>query len=71
MMNIYVRNRIKEICNEKNMTLRELSRLTGISHQQFSRDVINLRLENVAKVMIALDKSFDDIFEIVNFDDVK
>ena len=71
MINLYVRNKIKELCHEKNMSLRDLSRKTGISHQQFSRDSVNLRLENVAKVMVALDCKFDDVFEIVRFDDVK
>lgn len=65
MINLYVKNRIKELCNEKNMTLRELSRMTGISHQQFSREFVNLRLENVAKVLVALDSKFEDVFEIV------
>jgi len=71
MMNLVVRNKIKELCHEKNMSLRELSRITGIAYQQFSRDFVNLRLENVAKVITALDVKFEDCFQIIVIDDVK
>ena len=71
IMNLIVRNKIKELCHEKNMSLRDLSRITGVSHQQFSRDFVNLRLENVAKVITALDCKFDDCFQIIVLDGVK
>ena len=71
MISLMVRNKIKELCHEKNMSLRDLSRITGIAHQQFSRDVVNLRLENVAKVLVALDVKFEDCFEIIRFNDVE
>ncbi|MBQ6504300.1 MAG: hypothetical protein IJI57_10350 [Flexilinea sp.] len=40
-------------------------RRTGVSYQQFSRDNINLRLDNVALVLTALNCKFEEVFEIV------
>lgn len=70
MISLIVKSHLKDICHERNITYRELSRQTGISHQQFSRDDINLRLENVALVLTALDCKFEDVFEIIRFDDI-
>lgn len=66
MINLIVKNRIKEICQQKNMTLRELSQLTGIGeHTIYNLNGRNLRIENAARIMVALDVSFDELFEVI------
>ena len=66
MINLFVRNKIKEVCQQKNMTLRELSELTGIGeHTIYNLQGRNLRIENAARIMVALDASFDELFEVV------
>ena len=66
MINLLVKNRIAEVCKQKNMTLRELSQITGISEDTMYRiQGANLRLENVARIMTALNASFDDLFTII------
>lgn len=65
MINLFVKSHLKDICQEKNISYRELSRRTGVSYQQFSRDNINLRLDNVALVLTALNCKFEEVFEIV------
>ena len=68
MVNIFVRDRIKEICKEKNMTVTHLAEEAGISRQQFFRDSVNFRLDNVAAILTVLDCKFEDAFEIVRLD---
>ena len=71
MVKILVRSRIKEICKEKNMTISQLAEESGISRQQFFRGSVNFRLDNVAAILTVLDCKFEDVFPIINLDDVK
>ena len=71
MVNVVVRDRIKEVCKEKNMTISHLAEEAGISRQQFFRDTINFRLENIAAILTVLNCKFEDVFQIIRFDDVK
>jgi len=71
MVNVYVRDRIKEKCKEKNMSVSQLAEAAGISRQQFFRDSVNFRLNNIAAILTVLDCKFEDVFQIIRFDDVK
>ncbi len=71
MVNVIVRDRIKDICKEKNMTISHLAEEAGISRQQFFRGGVNFRLDNIAAILTVLDCKFEDVFQIIRFDDVK
>jgi len=71
MVSVIVRDKIKEKCKEKNMSISHLAEEAGISRQQFFRDSVNFRLDNVAAILTVLDCKFEDVFEIIRFDDVK
>ena len=70
MVNVLVRDRIKEVCKEKNMSVSRLAEEAGISRQQFFRDSVNFRLDNVAAILTVLDCKFEDVFQIIRFDDL-
>lgn len=70
-MNVFVKNKLKDVCHEKGMSLRDLAKITGISRSQFSLPDMNLRLNNIALVLTALDCKFEDIFQIVDLSEVK
>lgn len=53
------------------MTISHLAEEAGISRQQFFRDTINFRLENIAAILTVLNCKFEDVFQIIRFDDVK
>ena len=69
MVNIYVRDKIKEKCKEKNMSVAQLAEETGISRQQFFRGSVNFRLQNVGAILTVLDCKFEDVFDIIRFDE--
>ena len=65
---VIVVNYIKEKCAEKGITLRQLAAETGISETQIykvTENQANFRLDNVARILVALDCDFNDIFKIV------
>ena len=70
MVNVLVKDRIKEVCKEKNMSVSQLAKEAGISRQQFFRDSVNFRLDNVAAILTVLDCKFEDVFQIIRFDDL-
>lgn len=65
--NIIVGNKIQKVCEEKGISMRQLAHKAGISETQIykanSQDA-NFRLDTIARIMIALDCKFDDIFTI-------
>lgn len=69
-MNVFVRNHLKEVCHQKNMTIKELAERAEISRWMLSRADMNLRLENIAKVLAVLNCKFEDVFEIVILNDL-
>ena len=71
MKNIMIKDHVREICNQKNMTLTELAEKIGMSRQQFYRAVRNYRLDNVCQILAELDCKFEDAFEIIILNDVK
>lgn len=70
-MNLFVRSKIKDVCNEKNMTLAELGRQAEVTRWMLSRPDANFRLDTIARIITALDCKFEDAFEIVVINDVK
>ena len=71
MINIFVKDHIKETCKKKNITMTELAEQAGISRQAFYRGYTNFRLENIAAILTVLDSKFEDVFEIVNLGEFK
>ena len=71
MMNVIVTNKLKDVCHDKGMSLRELSKVTGISRYQFSRPDMNLTTNNIALILTALHCKFEDIFQITDLSEVK
>lgn len=66
---VIVRNHLKEYCHKNNMTLKQLCDVTGISVAQiYKGQDINFRLDNVAKILDALQCKFEDVFEIIGYD---
>lgn len=66
---VLVRNHIKEYCHKNNVTMKQLCDKTGISTaQMYKGQEINFRLDNIAKILDALDCKFEDIFEIMGYD---
>lgn len=64
MKNIKVRNKIKEYCKERNITLRQLAEISGVSAQSLYQRKDHT-ITNVCKIMAALDCKFEDLFEII------
>lgn len=66
-----IRVRLKEILNEKGMTLTELHELTGISKNTLSLIANNqskgIQFETMEKLILKLGVSFDQFFEFENY----
>ena len=64
-----VRNKLYNVLKEKGITKKELAEMVGMHPQSFSRydGQSNFRLENIAAMMVALNCSFDDLFEIIKY----
>lgn len=64
MNEIEVRNKIKEYCRSRKITLRELSQMSGVSEESIYHKK-NYSIKIVCKLIAALDCKFEDLFEIV------
>ena len=64
MKEIEVRNKIKDFCKSRNISMKELSQMSGISKDSLYHKK-NFTLTTVCKLMVALDCKFDDLFEII------
>lgn len=65
---MYVHVNLKEILNEKNMSQRELSKVTGIRpasiHDMYNNQIVRLPLKNLALICVALDCSIPDLLQL-------
>lgn len=64
MKNIVIKNKLMEYCRSRKISLRELSRQSGINYDTLNnRD--NPTLKTIAAIMTTLDCRFEDLFEII------
>ncbi|MGE6370654.1 helix-turn-helix domain-containing protein [Planococcus kocurii] len=70
---MYVHVNLKEILNEKNMSQRELSKVTGIRaasiHDMYNNQVIRLPLKNLALICAVLNCSIADLLQLRSKED--
>lgn len=64
MINIEIKDHLTEKCQERNISLGELSRQVGMEKSGIYRRN-NFRLSNIAKILTVLDCKFEDVFEII------
>ena len=64
MKNFVIKDHLIDKCRERNISLAELSRQTGIDYTGLSKRN-NFTLKNICKMMIVLDCRFEDLFEII------
>jgi len=64
MIDFTIQDHLIEKCRERNISLAELSRRTGIDYTGLSKRN-NFSLRNVCKMLIVLDCQFEDLFEII------
>lgn len=64
MINFDIQDHLLDKCRERNISLAELSRQTGIDYTGLCKRN-NFTLKNICKMMIVLDCRFEDLFEIV------
>lgn len=64
MIDFNIQDHLIERCRERNISLAELSRKTGIDYTGLSKRN-NFTLRNICKMLIVLDCKFEDLFEIV------
>ena len=64
MINFVIQDHLIDKCRERNISLAELSRQTGIDYTGLCKRN-NFTLKNICKMMIVLDCRFEDLFEIV------
>ena len=63
MKDIVIKDKLMQYCRSKNISLRELSRQSGVNYDTLNnRD--NPTLKTIAAIMITLDCKFEDLFEI-------
>lgn len=67
MKEIEVRHKIKEYCHSRKISLRELSRLSGVSEETLYHKK-NYSLQIIGKLITALDCKFEDLFEILELE---
>ena len=64
MKDIVIKDKLIQYCRSKNISLRELSRQSGITYDTLNRRD-NPTLKTIAAIMITLDCKFEDLFEIL------
>ena len=64
MKNIEVRNKIKEYCKGRKITLKELSQMSGVSDETLYHKK-SFTVKTVCMLIAALDCKFEDLFEII------
>ena len=64
MIDFDVTDHLIDKCRERNISLAELSRQTGIDYTGLSKRN-NFTLRNICKMLIVLDCKFEDLFEII------
>ena len=64
MINFDIQDHLLDKCRERNISMAELSRQTGIDYTGLCKRN-NFTLKNICKMMIVLDCRFEDLFEIV------
>ena len=63
MKDIVITDKLMQYCRSKNISLRELSKLSGVNYETLNhRD--NPTLKTIAAIMITLGCKFDDLYEI-------
>lgn len=64
MEEIEVRYKIKEYCRNRNISLRELSQMSGVSEETlYHKKSYSLKI--IGKLIAALDCKFEDLFEVI------
>ena len=64
---VVVECKLHDICKKRDLTIRDLAKRTGISETQLynaANQGSNMRVDNVARIMVALDCDFVDLFTI-------
>ena len=64
---VIVECKLHDICRIRNITIRDLAKRTGISETQLynaANQGSNMRVDNIARIMVALDCDFSDLFQI-------
>lgn len=64
MINVEVRSKLKEYCRSRNLSLRDLSELSGIDTTTLYKRG-NPTVKTIGILLVALNCKFEDIFEIV------
>lgn len=64
MIDFDIQDHLIDKCRERNISLAELSRQTGIDYTGLSKRN-NFTLRNICKMLIVLDCKFEDLFEII------
>ena len=68
MIEVVVKQHLKEYCKAHGMTITELGEITGLQRQGLYKKK-NFTLTTVGKILTALDCKFEDLFEIVVIED--
>lgn len=63
MKNIKVTNKIKEYCKSRNITLRQLAEMSGVSEDSLYHKKDH-SATIICKLIVALNCKFEDLFEI-------
>lgn len=63
MKDIVIKDKLTQYCRSKNISLRELSRQSGVTYDTLNRRD-NPTLKTIATIMITLDCKFEDLYEI-------
>lgn len=70
----YIRLKLAELLSERNLSQRELGRITGIRHPSINEMCENktsrLPLDNLAAICIALDVDITDVMELVSEEEI-
>ena len=64
MKDFEIQDHLTERCRDKNISIAELARQTGIDYTGICKRN-NFRLRNICKMLIILDCKFEDLFEII------
>lgn len=64
MKDIVIKDKLMQYCRSKNISLRELSRQSGVNYDTLNnRD--NPTLKTIAAIITTLNCKFEDLFEII------
>lgn len=67
MKDIVINDKLMQYCRSRNISLRELSRQSGVNYDTLNnRD--NPTLKTIAAIMTTLDCKFEDLYEIIEKD---